>query len=290
MTLKVRLADGRHVAVQLSGSPSGHPVFMMHGTPGSRIAPLPRSMVLHALGVRLITFDRPGYGYSDRLESRQVADVVPDVEAIADELGIEQFAVLGRSGGGPHALACAALLPDRVTRAGILVSLAPWSAEGLDWFAGMSDSNVEEFTSASTKPEALTAALVRTAAKIRVNPASHVMTLSPELPESDQRVMADAGLRELLARNYAEALRDSADGWIDDSLAFCSPWGFEPADIKVPVLVWHGQDDVFSPVAHSRWLADQIPNASMLIQPGAAHFAAIEVLPDVLSWLIRLPD
>jgi pimeloyl-ACP methyl ester carboxylesterase len=262
----------------------------MHGTPGSRVGPLPRSMVLHGLGVRLITFDRPGYGESDRLQFRQVVDVVSDVEAIADALEVDQFAVLGRSGGGPHALACAAQLPDRVTRAGILVSLAPWGANGLDWFAGMSDSNVDEFKQASTKPEALTAALVRIAAETKVNPASHVTTLGPELPESDQRMMADACLRELLAQNFAEALRDSADGWIDDSLAFCSPWGFEPSDIKVPVLVWHGQDDVFSPVAHSRWLANQIPNASMLIQAGAAHFAAFEVLPDMLAWLIKPPD
>ena len=290
MRLKVRLADGRNVAVKVSGSPTGHPVFLMHGTPGSRVAPLPRSFVLHGLGVRLITFDRPGYGDSDRLVSRQVVDVVPDVEAIADRLGIEGFAVLGRSGGGPHALACAALLPDRVTRAGILVSLAPWDADGLDWFAGMSDANVKEFVNASTRPEKLTAALVRIAAEIRADPAGHVTTLGPELPEADQRVLADSRLRELLARNYAEALRDSADGWIDDSIAFISPWGFEPAEIKVPVLVWHGQDDVFSPVAHSRWLADHIPDASMFIQPGAAHFAAIEVLPDVLSWLIRPPD
>jgi pimeloyl-ACP methyl ester carboxylesterase len=247
-------------------------------------------MVLHGLGVRLITFDRPGYGHSDRLETRTVADVVPDVEAIADALEVDQFAVLGRSGGGPHALACAALLPDRVTRAGILVSLAPWAADGLDWFAGMSDSNVLEYRSAASEPEALTAALVRTAAAIRVNPSSHVTTLGPELPESDQRMMADVCLRELLAQNYAEALQDSADGWIDDSLAFCSPWGFEPADIKVPVLIWHGQEDVFSPVAHSRWLANQIPNASIVIQPGAAHFAAFEVMPDILAWLIRPPD
>jgi pimeloyl-ACP methyl ester carboxylesterase len=146
MTLMVRSTDGRRVAVQMSGSPSGHPVFLMHGTPGSRIGPIPRSMVLHGLGVRLITFDRPGYGESDRQQFRQVADVVSDVEAIADALEIDRFAVLGRSGGGPHALACAALLPDRVTRAGILVSLAPWAADGLDWFAGMSDSNIEEFT------------------------------------------------------------------------------------------------------------------------------------------------
>ena len=176
-TKVVRLSDGRQVAVQESGKPSGHPVFLMHGTPGSRVGPLPRSFVLHGLGVRLITFDRPGYGRSDRLESRLVADVAPDVEAIADALGIDQFAVLGRSGGGPHALACAALLPHRVTRAGVLVSLAPWAADGLDWFAGMADSNVAEFKTAATKPEALTEALVRTAADIRANPVSHVSTL-----------------------------------------------------------------------------------------------------------------
>jgi pimeloyl-ACP methyl ester carboxylesterase len=262
----------------------------MHGTPGSRIGPLPRTIVLHALGVRLITFDRPGYGESDRQEFRRVVDVVPDVEAIADALGVEQFAVIGRSGGGPHALACAAKIPDRVTRAGVLVSLAPWTAQGLDWFDGMSDSNIDEFTRASTAPEALTAALVRIAAETKLNPASHVATLSPELPESDQRLMADVELRRLLTRNFAEALSVSADGWIDDSLAFCSEWGFEPADVKVPVLVWHGQDDVFSPVAHSRWLANQIPNASILIQPRAAHFSAFEALPDVLSWVIRPTD
>jgi pimeloyl-ACP methyl ester carboxylesterase len=288
--LQVPLEDGRHVAVQVSGKPGGHPVFVMHGTPGSRVGPLPRTFVLHGLGVRLITFDRPGYGRSDRLESRLVADVVPDVEAIADALGIDRFAVLGRSGGGPHALACAALLPHRVTRAGVLVTLAPWAADGLDWFAGMADSNVLEFTTAANEPEALTAALVQTAAGIRANPASHVTTLGPELTEADQRVVSDAGIRAALARNYAEALRDSADGWIDDTLAFCSPWGFELSAIKVPVLLWHGQDDVFSPVTHAQWLADQIPDAIVSIAPSTAHFGALEVVPDVLSWLIRPPE
>ena len=273
----------------MSGRPSGHPVFVMHGTPGSRVGPLPRTFVLHGLGVCLITFDRPGYGRSDRLESRLVADVVPDVEAIADALGIDRFAVLGRSGGGPHALACAALLPHRVTRAGVLVTLAPWAANGLDWFAGMADSNVLEFTTAANAPEQLTAALAQTAAGIRANPASHVTTLGPELTAADQRVVSDAGIRAALARNYAEALRDSADGWIDDTLAFCAPWGFDLADIKVPVLLWHGQDDVFSPVAHAQWLADQIPDAIVSIAPSTAHFGALEVVPDVLSWLIRPP-
>jgi pimeloyl-ACP methyl ester carboxylesterase len=283
----VRAADGRQLAVQVSGNPTGQPVFMLHGTPGSRVGPFPKSRVLYELGVRLISFDRPGYGGSDRLDSRRVADVVPDVVVIADELELPRFAVLGRSGGGPHALACAALLPDRVTRAGVLVSLAPWAAEGLDWFAGMADSNVRAFTAAATEPETLTAHLVQTAARIKANPASHVAALSPEMPEADRRVVADLGIRALLAQNFAEALRASADGWIDDVLAFCTPWGFNLADIRVPVLLWHGENDMQSPVAHARWLAKQIPDAIMSIKPHTAHLGAIEVMPDVLSWLIR---
>jgi pimeloyl-ACP methyl ester carboxylesterase len=273
--------------VQETGNPTGHPVFLLHGTPGSRVGPFPRVRVLYELGVRLITFDRPGYGWSDRLVSRLVADVVPDVEAIADKLELDKFAVLGRSGGGPHALACAALLPERVTRAGVLVSLAPWAAEGLDWFAGMADSNVREYTAAAFEPEALTAHLVQTAAKIKADPASHVSTLSPEMPEADRRIVADVGTGARRAHNCAAAVRPSAAGWIDDALAFCAPWGFNLSDIKVPVLLWHGQNDVFSPVAHARWLADQIPDAIMAIRQDSAHFGALEVVPDVLSWLIR---
>ena len=182
VTTFVRSADGRQLAVKMSGNPTGHPVFMLHGTPGSRVGPFPRSRVLYELGVRLISFDRPGYGASDRLDSRRVADVVPDVVAIADTLEVNTFAVLGRSGGGPHALACAALLPDRVTRASVLVSLAPWAAEGLDWFAGINEPNVREYTAAASEPELLTARLIETAAQIKANPAAHVDGLRPEMP------------------------------------------------------------------------------------------------------------
>jgi pimeloyl-ACP methyl ester carboxylesterase len=280
-------ADGRQLAVKISGNPTGHPVFIQHGTPGSRVGPFPKGRVLYELGIRLISFDRPGYGGSDRLDGRRVADVVPDVAAIADALELDRFAVLGRSGGGPHALACGALLPDRVTRVGVLVSLAPWAAEGLDWFAGIAESNVREYIAAASEPELLNARLVQTAAEIKANPASHVAALGPEMPAADRRMVADVGIRALLARNYAEALRDSADGWIDDALALCARWGFDLADIKVPVLLWHGQNDVFVPVAHARSLAEKIPSAVMSISPGSAHFAALEVMQDVLSWLIR---
>ena len=251
------------------------------------MAPLPRGRVLYGLGVRLISFDRPGYGGSDRMESRLVSDVAADVLAIANDLKIERFGVIGRSGGGPHALACAAMLPDRVTRAGVLVSIAPRGAEGLDWYAGMSESNVREFTTAAAAPESLIEELGLTAARIKADPMSHVATLGPEMPESDRRVVADGGIRMLLAKNFAEALRHSAAGWIDDALAFCAPWGFNLADIQVPVLLWHGEDDVFSPAAHARWMAGQIPTAELLVLPHTAHFGALEVVPDVLSWLIR---
>jgi pimeloyl-ACP methyl ester carboxylesterase len=279
--------SGRQLAVKVSGNQSGQPVFFMHGTPGSRVGFLPRSTLLHAIGVRLISYDRPGYGRSDRLEGRSVATAAEDVRAIAEYLGIEKFAVLGRSGGGPHALACAARLPDRVTRAGALVSLAPFEADGLDWFDGMSDSNVREYTSAQCEPLALTARLIEATKGIQADPASHVATLGPEMPEADRRVVADAGIRAMLAQNFAEALQGSAEGWVDDALAFCAPWGFEPSDINVPVLLWHGEQDVFSPVAHTRWLGERIPGAITTIWPNRAHFDALAVVPDVLAWLIR---
>jgi pimeloyl-ACP methyl ester carboxylesterase len=283
----VRSADGRRIAVQVSGKPAGHPVFFFHGTPGSSVGPLPRPHVLYKMGVKVISFDRPGYGLSERLFSRTVADVVPDVVTIADWMRLERFAVVGRSGGGPHALACAAQLPDRVTQAAALVSLAPWGAAGLDWFNGMAGSNVDAFMTAASEPELLITRLVQNAAKIKENPASHVAGLGPEMPEPARRGMADADIRRLLAENFKEALRYGPDGWIDDVLAFSSPWGFEVSDIRVPVLLLAGEMDVFSPVTHTRWLGDRIPDALVKIQPESAHFDALRVLADVMAWLIR---
>ena len=281
----VRAADGRRLSTQLYGDPDGKPVFLLHGTPGSRLGPHPRSAVLHRLGIRLISFDRPGYGESDRMEGRQVADVAADVEAIADAYGLRRFAIVGRSGGGPHALACAALLPERTTKAAVLVGLAPRGADGLDWFDGMARSNVLEFTAASSGYEGIAAHTKRVADAIRADPASLIARLQAELPAPDRRVMADHGIRSKLAETYAEAMRTSDYGWIDDALAFCSPWGFDPAAVTVPVLLWHGANDVFSPASHARWLADRIPTATVIVQAGAAHFGALDVLPDILRWL-----
>jgi pimeloyl-ACP methyl ester carboxylesterase len=285
LTDTVLAAGGRQLSAEVFGDPDGVPVFLLHGTPGSRLGPRPRPVLLNRLGIRLIAFDRPGYGSSDRLAGRRVADVASDVASIADAYGLERFAVVGRSGGGPHALACAALLPERTTKAAVLVGLAPHGAEGLDWFDGMAKSNVMEYTAAAAGLEHISARLKLAAETIRADPASLIATLQAELPDSDRRVVADRGIRSMLVNNYAEGLRRSAYGWIDDALAFCSPWGFEPEAVAVPVLLWHGESDVFSPVSHAKWLASRIPGATVIVQAGAAHFGALDVLPDILRWL-----
>jgi pimeloyl-ACP methyl ester carboxylesterase len=281
----VKTADGRRLSTQMDGDLEGRPVFLLHGTPGSRLGPRPRSAVLHRMGIRLISFDRPGYGESDRLEGRRVADAAADVLAIADAYGLGKFAVVGRSGGGPHALACAALLPERLTKAAVLVGIAPRGAEGLDWYDGMTRSNVLEHAEAAKGYEALAAMTEAAAEAVRADPASLLSRLQADMPDPDLRVVADRGIRAMLLKTYTEALRTSAHGWIDDALAFYSPWGFDPAAVRVPVLLWHGASDNLSPVSHAWWLADRIPSAAMVVQAGAAHFGALDVLPDILCWL-----
>jgi pimeloyl-ACP methyl ester carboxylesterase len=275
------------LAVEVSGAPDGLAVFLLHGTPGSRSGPKPRSIVLYRLGVRLICYDRPGYGGSERHEGRSVRDAAADVRVIADELGVDRFAVVGRSGGGPHALACAADadLAGRVTRAAVLVGLAPADASGLDWYGGMTKSNTDEYATADSNRPALEARLTMQALRTRQNPETLINSLRPQLSERDRRVVEDVAMRRLLASTYAEALRDGPDGWIDDALALRKNWDFDPSKIKVPVRLWHGEDDRFSPLSHAQWLVARIPGATVDVQRGAGHFGAVEVLPDMLPWL-----
>jgi pimeloyl-ACP methyl ester carboxylesterase len=281
----VDVSDTRSVSVDCWGAPDGTPIFLLHGTPGSRRGPRPRTSVLYRLGVRLVCYDRPGYGGSSRHFGRTVADAARDVQAIADRLGIERFGVVGRSGGGPHALACAVTLGDRVTSAAILVSLAPSDAEGLDWYDGMAKSNVEDFGKADNDAAAVQAELADLAQRVRNDPESLLEHLLPELSRTDLRVVDDVVIRRLLTDTYAEALREGPDGWIDDVLALRRPWGLDLAAIRAPVLLWHGADDTFSPVTHAYWLAKQIPTAAIKVESNAAHFSAVEILPSILAWI-----
>jgi len=285
VTQVVKAPDGRRLSVDSIGDPEGKPVFLLHGTPGSRNGPRPRGIVLHRRGIRLICYNRPGYPDSDRLPDRKVANAADDVKAIADYFGIDRFSIVGRSGGAPHALACAALLREHVVCAAALGSLAPYNAKDLDWKKGMADSNVRVYRDAEDDLGSLIATLKEQAGQVRQNSEGLLKLLWPDLGGHDKKVIGDIALREIIARVHVEALRETADGWIDDVIALSRPWDFELSDIKVPVKLWSGSDDKFSPASHTYWLADRITNAELEVETGKSHFGAVEILPRILTWV-----
>jgi len=281
--------DGRTLAVAVTGADRGRPVFLLHGTPGSRSGPRPRGSMLYRLGVRLISYDRPGYGGSTRHPGRTVAAAAEDVAAIADDLGVDRFSVVGRSGGGPHALACAALLPGRIVRAAVLVGLAPSDATDLDWYGGMTTGNVRDFGTATEDEVILAEQLRLRTERVVDDPETLIEILRAQMTDADKRVVGAVAIRRLLVDAYAEALREGPDGWIDDVLALRARWGFRLDSIRPPLLLWHGAEDNFAPASHTRWLARQIPGAEVRVQRHTAHFGAVEVLPEILAWLIDEP-
>lgn len=285
MTQVVKAPGGRRLSVDSLGDPDGRPVFLLHGTPGSRNGPRPRGIVLHRLGIRLICYDRPGYPGSDRLRGRRVADAAKDVRAIAEFFGIDRFSVVGRSGGAPHALACAALLGEHIVSAAALGSLAPYDAEGLDWSLGMADSNVRVYRNAEADLGDLIAILNEQAGQVRSSSEGLLKLLWPELVGHDREIIGDIALRRIIAEVHTEALSKTTAGWIDDVLALSRPWGFELSGITAPVKLWSGSDDVFSPPGHTRWLAKRIPNSDLEMATGAAHFGAMKILPRILTWV-----
>lgn len=283
----VRSGD-RKLRVEVTGDPDGTPVFLMHGTPGSRSGPRPRNIVLYRMGVRLISYDRPGYGESTRHPSRRVADAAGDVAAIADEYGLDSFAVVGRSGGGPHALACAALLPSRVTRAAVLVSTAPPDAAALDWYGGMHEVNTADRGRDETSRE-YEEDIRRRVDQIQEDPELLVRHLDGGLSLPDRRVIEDLAVRRLLLSSYQEAFREGPYGWIDDTVALRRDWGFSLGAIGTRVRLWHGVADGFAPISHTRWLASRLPNVELDEDLAGGHFTALEILPEMLAWLIDSP-
>ncbi|MGH7753657.1 MAG: alpha/beta fold hydrolase, partial [Gemmatimonadales bacterium] len=183
-------------------------------------------------------------------------------------------------------LACAALLPEHVNRTAVLVSVAPADAAGLDWFGGMTDANISEYAAADNDTPMLTERLRFRADSIARDPENLVNVLREQMTDPDKRVVNDVALRRILADTHAAALRDGPEGWVDDVLALRRDWGFRLDEVKGPVRLWHGADDNFAPVSHTRWLAGRIPGAEIQVQSGAAHFGAMEILPDMLGWLV----
>jgi pimeloyl-ACP methyl ester carboxylesterase len=238
-------------------------------------------------GIRLVGYDRPGYGGSEALPDRSVADVVGDVRAIADALEVERLAVWGISGGGPHALACGALASDRVGAVASLASVAPYGAEGLDWFAGMGQTNIEEFGAALRGAEALDDYLRDQQRELSAVTAEGVIAaLSQLLTPVDTRALTGE-LGEYFASCMREAVRPGLAGWREDDLAFTKPWGFSVEEIHVPVLLWHGEHDLFVPFAHGEWLAERIPNVDAQLSDADGHLTLFGRVPRVHAWLLE---
>lgn len=282
----VSTSHGRTLQLHTAGDPGGEMVLVHHGTPDSGGLYAPWIADAEARGIHLVGYDRPGYGGSTRFPGRNAADVAVDAGAIADALGHARFATWGVSGGGPHALACAALLGDRVTRCASLAGVAPFDAEGLNWFRGMGEENWSEVGAALWGRDAVAELVREQVAEILALSADELVAYMGGLISGvDQEAFAGA-FGEGWAAALVDAFAQGGEGWIEDDMVFVRPWGFELTDITVPVLVWHGSNDQFVPQAHGRWLAEQIPTAQARFTDDGHLTLEAHRIPEVHAWLL----
>ncbi len=289
MTEHLIAADGgRVLRVVETGDADGFPIVIHHGTPGCAVPYAPHDDDAARRGIRLVAYDRPGYGGSSRHAGRSVADAANDVATIADALGFERIATWGISGGGPHALACAALLPDRVVAAASLASVAPFDAEGLDPLEGMGEMNVAEFQAVLEGEAALRPNHERDAAAFVTGGPDGLRENLTTLLSPVDRAALTGDLAQSLYDSFAGAVAPGVDGWVDDDLAFVAPWGFDVGTIAVPLLLWQGVQDLFVPPAHGEWLAAHIPGVDVRMTDEDGHLTLFaNRVPEVHAWLLE---
>jgi pimeloyl-ACP methyl ester carboxylesterase len=283
------LPDGRTLGYAEWGDPDGSPIFNLHGTPGCRLNRHPDNAKIAATGARVITYDRPGYGASDRHRGRTINDCVADIAALADSLGIDAFAVTGGSGGGPHCLAVAAGLPDRVTRVACIVGVAPYDVLGEQWYDGMDPENIKEFGWALAGEATLETELNREVAAMKVRIAENPANILGDfdIPDEDRAILSRPDVAKVMSEAVNECVRNGIWGWADDDIAFTKPWGFDPATIVVPAAVWWGAKDVLVPPHHGEWIARTVPGAIARIDQGAGHQADPDThIQALYPWLI----
>lgn len=286
--LEIQLPDGRLLEALVSGPEDGPLLVFHHGSPGAAV-PFPTLEDAAAdRGIRVAQYSRPGFGGSTRRPGRRVGDCAADVAVLADRLGAERFLTIGASGGGPHALACAALLPERVLAAATIAGVAPYDAEDLDWTAGMGEDNQVEYPTAARDPEALLRWMEPHVAGLAdVRPEQIVDEMRSLISGVDERALSGA-LGEVVAASFHAAFREGPWGWYDDDLAFVAPWGFDLSRIRVPVTIWQGAQDLMVPFAHGRWLAAHVAGARAELRPEHGHLSLEvdgigEILDDLLE-------
>jgi pimeloyl-ACP methyl ester carboxylesterase len=280
--------DGRKLADSEGGDADGVPVLVHYGTPNSRLQYGPDVTNATEHGVRMITYDRPGYGGSTAQPGRTVADCAADVRAICAALGIDRLLTWGISGGGPHVLACAALLPDLVPAAASLASPAPWGVDGLDYFAGMGELNADDTRLYFQDKEAARVKLESDrVAMLGATPEQVGEILTTLVSEADAAVFTPR-LAEYFVDSAAAGLGPGGEGWWEDGVAEFEPWGFAFADITIPLLLLHGQQDRFVPFGHGVWLAEHIPGVEARLTEDDGHLTlTARHLGEVYDWLLE---
>ncbi len=283
----ITLRDGRTLRFVEAGDRAGRPVFVLHTCPGSKLLYGKHVADASRRGIRLIGYDRAGYGGSTARPDRAVVDEASDVRAIADSLGIDRFAVWGHSKGGSFALGCAAALPDRLVAVASLAAVAPNPAEGLNWFAGVAESTVAEFQLFTSNPVAWRRKLAQDVKETRDITADGLYdSLFSSSPDADRAALTP-GLLAYAHAQLQDGLSQGPDGFIDDSLSDIKPWGFEFDSINVPVQLWHGTDDRLVPLSHAKWLAAHLPQAEIHLEPGEGHISLFaRRIPEVQEWLV----
>jgi pimeloyl-ACP methyl ester carboxylesterase len=277
------LPDGRELAWTEAGDPAGSPVFAFHGTPGSRHQLLVDDAPMLAAGVRFIAPDRPGYGLSTFRPRRTLRDWASDVAALADHLGIDRFAVLGLSGGGPHSAACARFLADRVTAAAIVSGVAPVSEPGSE--QGMMTMN-QVLTRVARRAPIFTRLPFGVMARIcRRFPDKAIESAKRRVPAPDAAVLSRPLVAAAFRRDFAHSSATAGKAATQDFTLFTRDWGFRLEDITIPVHVWQGDADINVPPAHASLQADRIPGAVLHMFPGEGHLMCVDHMEDILRAL-----
>jgi pimeloyl-ACP methyl ester carboxylesterase len=272
-TESITTGDGRTLDLFMSGPDDGEVLLYHHGTPGAGIVSEKLLATAATRHLRLVSFSRPGYGSSTRRAGRSVADVADDAVAVLDHVGASHCYSMGISGGGPHTLACAALLPDRVMAATVVASVAPYEADGLDFLAGMGRENIDEFGAALAGSEALQAFQDAWSSDFRAITGPQVADALGDLVPPVDRAALTGEYADSLAADIRQALRHGLWGWHDDDLAFVRPWGFGLDEIRIPLTLWQGDQDRMVPYAHGEWLSRRIPGVRANLLPGHGHLS-----------------
>ena len=287
-TFSVEVGEGRSLDVRVAGPSDGTLLIAHHGTPSTGRPFGPYVEAAADRGLRTVTYSRPGYAGSTRAPGRSVGSCAADTARIADRIGAERFFTTGQSGGGPHALACSALLPDRVIACATTAGVGPWNADGLDFLAGMADENIQEFGAALAGADELRVYLEHEAEGLRAATAADLAEALGGLVSPVDAAALTGEFAEHATEMLHESISTGIWGWFDDDVAFTAPWGFELANIRVPVTVWQGAQDRMVPFAHGEWLAAHIPRANARLFDDQGHLSLVvgsadAILDDLLA-------